>query len=83
MDEQNNNKELITLQFKSQQLILIFSILTFFLGLMLGYFLWGRNTNPAVVITPTQQLVEQAHSTPVPTSAPTDIPAATAPMTAR
>jgi protein-disulfide isomerase len=74
MDEQSNNKELITLQFKPKQLILIFSILTFFLGLMLGYFLWGRNTDPVVVITPTQEIVEQAHSTPIPTNSPTDIP---------
>ena len=74
MDEQSDNGELITLQFKPWQLILIFSILTFILGLTMGYLLWGGSADPPLTIVPTQEVVEQLHPTPAPTNAPTDIP---------
>ena len=63
MSGKKDNGELITLHFKPSQLILIFSALTFIMGLAFGYYLWGRNGQPEVAVVVTQE-----------TETPTDVP---------
>jgi protein-disulfide isomerase len=72
--------DLITLQFKPWQFLLIFSTLTFLLGMLFGYFIWGNDKTAPVEVSQIEDnpVIESTETSPLPnTPEPTTGPPAT------